>query len=88
MQFFPGLVFNGARVVLQTVYVAPQLFIFPLQILHIAAQSARLVALLLINNQAVRPGDDVVSHPQSKRGSRNRCHLASTVEDGIPQADE
>ncbi len=73
MQLFPGLMLNGAGIVLQPVDVFAELLIFCLQLLHLVLQRLCLFALMGKCGETVVPEDDTVGHHQGEGSSGNRC---------------
>ena len=85
MQLLTSLVFNRARIMLQSLDVPLQRLVLALQAVQLVIQALRILPLLLIRGKTVLPKDDVVSHRQRKQSSSSRrylppAHLASFIQ--------
>ena len=77
MQLFAGLMLNRVGIALQPIHVALEPVILKLQILHLPIELLRLLPLLLIYGQSIRPEDDVIRNSECKRRGTHGRSLSS-----------
>lgn len=72
VQFLPGLMLDGIRIVLQPLDMAFQQVVFLPQALQLALQRLRILPFLLIDRKPILSEDDVIAQPNCEYGS-SRC---------------
>ena len=79
MKFFASLMFDSARIILQTFDMSIEPIVFKLQRLRLHLERMSVFALLLKGSQAVMPKDNVIAHHYSKRSHRQRSRFPTLV---------